>query len=184
MGKKKLRGSDALEALFHDVLKEIYYAEGQILKALPKMARDAQAGKLRLLFRRHEDETQEQIRRLRDVFDLIGKRPKGKSGKVIDELLSREEDTINEYKRTEALDDGLIASAQAVGHYEIARYATLKRWALRLGQEDAARLFDEAFTLEAKTDQDLGKLADTVTAMLVTIEDRPASAGVKAETAH
>ena len=149
-----------LENLFYDTLKDIYYAERKILKSLPKMARGAQSPELKAAFEKHRDETEGQIERLQQVFEIIGKRAMGKTCDAIEGILAEGEEILEEYEGTDALDAGLIASAQAVEHYEITRYGTLKRWATLLGYEDAARLLDETLQEESKTDESLTALAD------------------------
>ena len=125
-----------LETLFHDTLKDIYYAERTILKALPKMARGAQSPELKAAFQTHKSETEVQVERLQQVFEIIGKRAQAKTCPAIDGIIEEGEEILSEYKGTPALDAGLIASAQAVEHYEITRYGTLKRWAEVLGMSD------------------------------------------------
>lgn len=149
-----------LEDLFHDTLKDIYYAEKKILKALPKMAEAAQADALKKAFRHHREETEGQVERLEKVFDIVGKRAEGKTCEAIKGIIAEGEEIIDDFKGTAALDAGLISAAQAVEHYEMARYGTLKRWAQMLGHEDAAKLLDETLQQEGKTDADLTKLAD------------------------
>jgi ferritin-like metal-binding protein YciE len=149
-----------LDDLFHDTLKDIYYAERKILKALPKMKRAAQSEDLKAAFDKHKQETEGQIERLQQVFELIGKRAQGKTCDAIEGILAEGEEIMDEYKDTAALDAGLISSAQAVEHYEITRYGTLKRWATELGMADAAKLLDATLQEESKTDGDLTKLAD------------------------
>lgn len=149
-----------LEDLFHDTLKDIYYAERRILKALPKMARAASSPDLKAAFEKHKDETEGHVDRLQQVFELMGKRPQGKTCDAIEGIISEGEGIIETFKGTTAIDAGLISSAQAVEHYEITRYGTLKRWAEVLGMADAAKLFDETLGEEAMTDKALTKLAD------------------------
>ena len=149
-----------LDNLFYDTLKDIYYAERKIVKALPKMARGAQSPELKAAFEKHRDETEGQIDRLQQVFDIIGKRAMGKTCDAIEGILAEGEEILEEYEGTDALDAGLIAAAQAVEHYEITRYGTLKRWATLLGHDDAARLLDQTLQEESKTDEDLTALAD------------------------
>jgi len=149
-----------LEDLFHDTLRDIYYAEKKILKALPKMAKGAQAAELKAAFEKHRDETEGQIERLERVFEIIGKRPRGKKCEAIEGIIEEGEEILDDYEGSVALDAGLISSAQAVEHYEITRYGTLKRWAEVLGLDDAAKLLDETLKQEGKTDTDLTKLAD------------------------
>ncbi len=149
-----------LDDLFHETLKDIYYAERKILKALPKMKRAAQSDALRTAFDKHYQETEGQIERLHRVFELIDKPARGKSCDAIEGIIAEGEEVASEFKDTPALDAGLIAAAQAVEHYEISRYGTLKRWALELHLSEAANLLDETLREESKTDSDLTKLAD------------------------
>ena len=151
-----------LETLFHETLKDIYYAERKILKALPKMARGAQSPDLKAAFEKHREETEGQIERLQQVFELIGKRPQGKTCAAIEGILEEGEEILDEFKGQPALDAGLAAAAQAVEHYEIARYGTLKRWAQVLGLKDAVTLLDATLKEESMTDESLTKLADKV----------------------
>lgn len=148
-----------LEELFHETLKDIYYAERKILKTLPKMARGAQDEKLKAAFLHHRDETEGQVERLQQVFELIGKRPRAKTCAAIDGIVEEGEEIMEEFKGSPALDAGLLAAAQAVEHYEISRYGTLRAWAQQLGYEDAVKLLDETLAEESKTDDLLTKLA-------------------------
>jgi len=149
-----------LDNLFYDTLRDIYYAERKIVKALPKMARGAQSAELKAAFEKHREETEGQIERLQQVFEIIGKRAQGKTCDAIEGILAEGDEILEEYKDTDALDAGLISAAQAVEHYEITRYGTLKRWATLLGHVDAARLLEETLKEESKTDESLTSLAD------------------------
>lgn len=151
-----------LDTLFHETLKDVYYAERKILKALPKMARGAQSPEVKAAFEKHRDETEGQIERLQQVFELIGKRAQGKTCPAIDGILEEGEEILEEFKGQPALDAGLAAAAQAVEHYEISRYGTLKRWAQVLGMKDAVKLLDATLKEESMTDEVLSKLADQV----------------------
>jgi len=150
-----------LDTLFYDTLKDIYYAERNILKALPKMARGAESPELRKAFEAHKEQTQGHVERLQQVFELIGKRAQGKTCPAIDGIIEEGEEVMAEYKGTPALDAGLIAAAQAVEHYEITRYGTLKRWAEVLGMDDAVKLLDATLQEESDTDEKLTALADS-----------------------
>ena len=150
-----------LDDLFLDTLKDIYYAERKILKALPKMARGAQSEKLKQAFEKHKDETEGQVERLQQVFEILGKRAQGKTCPAIDGIIEEGEEIMEEFKDTPALDAGLVSAAQAVEHYEITRYGTLKRWAEMLGMDDAAKLLDQTLAEESKTDEDLTAFADS-----------------------
>jgi len=151
-----------LTSLFHDQLRDIYYAERKIVKALPRMARGAQSEELRMAFKTHKDETEVHIERLQKVFEILGKRAQGKTCPAIDGILEEGEEILEEYKDVSAIDAGLVAAAQAVEHYEMARYGTLKTWATTLGMQDAADLLDETLQEEGKTDELLTALAETV----------------------
>lgn len=148
-----------LNDLFLDTLKDIYYAEKQIYKSLPKMAKAAQSEQLRAAFEKHETETEGQIERLEQVFELLGKAARGKKCDAIEGILDEGKEIMDEYKGTSALDAGLLAAAQAVEHYEISRYGTLKTWAGQLGLKDAVKLLDATLAEEKKTDDALTKLA-------------------------
>ncbi|QRM57394.1 ferritin-like domain-containing protein [Sinorhizobium sp. BG8] len=150
-----------LNDLFYDTLKDIYYAERQILKALPKMARAAQAPKLKAAFEKHLEETQGHVERLQQVFEAIGKRAQGKTCEAIQGIIAEGEEIMEDFKGTPTLDAGLISAAQAVEHYEITRYGTLKAWAQRLGYTEAVTLLDATLREESKTDDALTKLAET-----------------------
>jgi ferritin-like metal-binding protein YciE len=149
-----------LEDLFHDTLKDIYYAERKILKALPKMKRAASSDDLKAAFEKHEKQTEDHVERLQKVFEIMGKRAEGKTCDAIEGIIAEGEEIMQEFKDTSALDAGLISAAQAVEHYEITRYGTLKRWAKELGMKDAVDLLDATLQEESKTDSDLTKLAE------------------------
>jgi ferritin-like metal-binding protein YciE len=148
-----------LNDLFLDTLKDIYYAEKQIYKALPKMAKAAQSDQLRAAFEKHHGETEGQIERLDEIFELMGKPARGKKCDAIEGILDEGKEIMDEYKNTPALDAGLLAAAQAVEHYEISRYGTLKAWAEKLGVKQAVKLLDDTLAEEKKTDETLTKLA-------------------------
>lgn len=147
-----------LNDLFLETLKDIYYAERQILKALPKMAKGAESPALTAAFEKHRDETEVHVERLQQVFELMNKPARGKTCDAILGILEEGKDVLEEFGNSPALDAGLTASAQAVEHYEIARYGTLKAWALQLGMKEAAGLLDQTLQEEIKTDQALSKL--------------------------
>ncbi|MCV9937100.1 ferritin-like domain-containing protein [Boseaceae bacterium BT-24-1] len=150
-----------LNDLFLDTLKDIYYAEKQILKALPKMAKAATAPELKQAFEKHRDETETHVERLSDVFEIIGKAPRGKTCDAILGIIEEGKSIMEEFEGSPALDAGLLAAAQAVEHYEIARYGTLKAWAQQLGLGNAAKLLDQTLIEELKTDQTLSKLGES-----------------------
>ncbi|MBZ3695527.1 MULTISPECIES: YciE/YciF ferroxidase family protein [Phyllobacterium] len=149
-----------LDKLFHETLKDVYYAERKILKALPKMAKGAVTPELKAAFEKHRDETEMHVERLQQVFEILGKRAQGKTCEAIEGILAEGEEILDEFKDEPALDAGLVSSAQAVEHYEIARYGTLARWADELGMKDAVALLVQTLEEEKATDAALTKLAE------------------------
>jgi ferritin-like metal-binding protein YciE len=150
-----------LDTLFHDTLKDIYFAEKAITKALPKMAKAAHAAELKDAFRTHLEQTKAHVQRLEQVFELMGKKPQAKTCEAINGIIKEGDEIGEEYADSEALDAGLLAAAQAVEHYEISRYGTLRTWAEELGMDQAAQLFEATLNEEKTTDQLLTKLAIT-----------------------
>ena len=147
--------------LFYDTLKDIYFAEKQILRALPKMAKTAQSPELSAAFEKHRDETEVQIERLEQVFELLGKPARGKTCDAIMGIIDEAKEIMEDYVGTDALDPGMIGVAQAVEHYEISRYGTLSAWAAQLGMKDAVKLLEATLAEEKKTDVALSTLATT-----------------------
>jgi ferritin-like metal-binding protein YciE len=150
-----------LDDLFHDSLKDIYFAEKKILTALPKMATAAQSEDLVAAFEKHQQETEGQVERLERVFALIDETPRGKNCPAILGLLEEGKEIMDEYKDSPALDAGLLSAAQAVEHYEISRYGTLIAWANELGLEEAVPLLEDTLGEEKATDEALTQLAET-----------------------
>ena len=150
-----------LETLFHETLKDIYYAERKILKALPKMARGASSPQLKAAFEKHRDQTEEHVERLQQVFEILGKRAQGKTCEAIEGLIAEGEEILEEFKGQPAVDAGLASAAQAVEHYEMARYGTLARWAKELGMKDAQKILATTLKEETETDQLLSSLAES-----------------------
>ena len=148
-----------LSTLFLDTLKDIYYAEKQIYKSLPKMAKAAASDELRTAFEKHHDETEVQIERLEKIFEMLDKPVRGKKCDAIEGILDEGKEIMKEYADTPALDAGLLAAAQAVEHYEISCYGTLKAWATKLGMPNAVELLDQTLNEEKKTDDALSKIA-------------------------
>lgn len=149
-----------LEDLFHDTLKDIYFAEKKILTALPKMAKAAHSDELKAAFEKHHAETEGQVERLEEVFELIDKPARGKTCPTILGLVEEGQEVMKDFKTSDAHDAGLLSGAQAVEHYEISRYGTLIAWAEQLGMNDAARLLKQNLDEEKKTDEALTKLAE------------------------
>jgi ferritin-like metal-binding protein YciE len=148
-----------LDDLFLDTLKDIYYAEKQIAKALPKMVKAAQSDELRAGFEQHLQETEGHVERLEQIFELLGVAARGKTCDAILGILEEGKSIMDEFKDTTALDAGLVSAAQAVEHYEIARYGTLKTWAKQLGMNDAVKLLDATLQEEIATDKKLSQVA-------------------------
>jgi ferritin-like metal-binding protein YciE len=150
-----------LRELFHDTLKDIYFAEKKILGALPKMAKAAQAKELKAAFEKHEAETEGHVERLERVFEEINAAPRGKTCEAIMGIIEEGQEVMKEYKGAAALDAGLLAAAQAVEHYEMSRYGTLRTWAEELGLSQSVKLLDATLAEEKKTDETLTHLAKT-----------------------
>jgi ferritin-like metal-binding protein YciE len=157
MAKQKM-----LEDLFHDTLKDIYFAEKKILATLPKMAKAAQSADLKAAFTKHRTETEGHVARLEKVFAVIGKKPQGKTCAAIVGITDEGAEIMEEYKGSPALDAGLLAAAQAVEHYEISRYGTMRTWAEELGLNDAVPLLEATLKEEKATDVALTGIATTV----------------------
>lgn len=158
----KAKEPKQLDELFHDTLKDIYFAEKKILSTLPKMEKAAQADELKAAFKKHHTETQGHIDRLEKVFAIIDKKPVGKTCAAIVGITDEGAEIMGEYKGSPALDAGLLAAAQAVEHYEISRYGTLKTWANELGLGEAVKLLDATLAEEKKTDATLTEIAESV----------------------
>jgi ferritin-like metal-binding protein YciE len=137
-----MASQENLQELFHDTLKDIYFAEKKILSALPKIAKAAQSQDLKAAFEKHETETEEHVARLEKVFAEIDEAPRGKTCDAIMGIIEEGQEVMKEFKGAPALDAGLLAAAQAVEHYEIARYGTLRTWAAELGLTQAVNLLE------------------------------------------
>lgn len=150
-----------LNDMFLESLKDAYHAEKQILRALPKMAKAAESEELRQLFQTHRTETEAQIERLEQVFEIVGKPARGKTCQAMQGIIEEGKEVMEDFADSEALDAGLIDAAQAIEHYEICRYGTLKTWATQLGFDDAVKLLEETLQEEKRTDKLLTELAET-----------------------
>jgi ferritin-like metal-binding protein YciE len=148
-----------LDDLFLDTLKDIYYAEKQIVKALPKMARAAQSPELKAGLEKHLTETEGHVERLEEVFEIIGAPARGKTCEAILGIIEEGKSIMEEFKDNPALDAGIVSAAQAVEHYEIARYGTLKTWAKQLGRADVAKLLEATEQEEVAADKSLTQVA-------------------------
>jgi ferritin-like metal-binding protein YciE len=156
------KGPKKLDNLFHDTLRDIYFAEKKILTTLRKMTKAAQSPELKKAFEKHRGETEVQVERLEKVFQLIDAKPQTKTCDAIMGIVKEGEGVIDEYKDSPALDAGLLAVAQAVEHYEISRYGTLRTWADELGHEEAVKLLETTLEEEKRTDATLSELAISV----------------------
>jgi ferritin-like metal-binding protein YciE len=150
-----------LNDLFLEQLKDIYFAEKQIYRILPKMAKAAKISQLKEAFTAHREQTQEHIARLEEVFETLGKRPQAKTCEAIKGIISEGEETIDDFGESEVLDAGLVAAGQAVEHYEMARYGALIAWAKQMNMTDAAALLSETLQEEIKADQLLTQIGAT-----------------------
>jgi len=158
MAKKEPK---TLEELFHDTLKDIYFAEKKILSTLPKMEKAAQSSELKKAFAKHRTQTEGHVERLEEIFQIIDKKPQGKTCDAIVGITDEGAEIMKEYKGSPALDAGLLAAAQAVEHYEISRYGTMRTWAKELGLANAARLLEQTLAEEKETDATLSEIAKT-----------------------
>jgi len=152
---------DSLEELLQEELKDIYNAEKQLTKALPKMAKKASAAELKQAFEEHLAQTERQIERLEEVFEQLGMPPRGKKCEGMENLIAEGEEMIGEIEDEDTRDAALIASAQKVEHYEIASYGTVRTWANLLGKSQIAALLEETLEEEKQTDQNLTSIAES-----------------------
>src|SRR6195952_4091446 len=166
-----------LHDAFYETLKDVYYAEKQSVKVLKKSAKAAQHDELRSAFETHAEESAEQVERLQQVFEIIGKPARAKTCEAMQGNTSEMEEDLEDFGGSPAADAVLVGCAQAVEHYEIARYGTLKTWASQLGYQDAAKLLDETLQEEKETDQLLSQIAEKINVEGTT----PGTVGEKAK---
>jgi len=152
---------ETFNELFEETLKDIYYAEKAILKALPKMAKKAASKKLQAAFTKHQKETEGQVERLVQVFELLGTKPVGKKCAAIEGIIEEAQEVMKEAEDDTIRDAAMLAAAQAVEHYEISRYGTLVAWAEKLEMSDAAQLLEQTLDEEKTTDAKLTELAES-----------------------
>jgi ferritin-like metal-binding protein YciE len=153
---------DSLHTLFVDQLRDVYNAENQLLKSLPKMAKKASSDELRQAFEDHLETTKEHVERLEQVFKDLDEKPKGKTCQGMKGLVEEGSEMLDEQGEESVLDAGIIAAAQKIEHYEIATYGTLRTWANLLGQDDAAELLQQTLDEEGDTDERLNELAEEI----------------------
>jgi ferritin-like metal-binding protein YciE len=149
-----------MDDLFLHVLQDMYYAENQIVKALPEMIEKATNRELTAAFKSHLGETEKQVKRLEQAFELIGQKPKGTSCPAIDGIIDEAKELAGEVSDKKVLDAALLAAAQAVEHYEITRYGTLIAWAEELGKDPVAKLLTTTLNEEKATDKKLTTIAE------------------------
>lgn len=166
---------ESLEDLFHDELKDIYDAEKQLTKALPKLAKKATADELREAFEEHLQQTQQHMERLEQVFDQLGMPARGKTCKGMKNLIAEGEDMIGDAEDDATRDALMIAAAQKVEHYEIAAYGTLRTWANLLGNTDIAGILEDTLEEEKETDQKLTEIAESFVNEAANEEDQEES---------
>src|SRR3954452_22842130 len=151
---------ESLQELLVEELKDIYNAESQLLKAMPRMAKKAKNRQLKTAFETHMKETEGQIERLGQVFEALGEKAKGKKCHAMEGLVEEAKEMMGEDMEDDVMDAALIAAAQKVEHYEIASYGTVRAWAQILGNKEAVRLLQQTLDEEGKTDKLLSKLAE------------------------
>ena len=160
---------DSLETLYVEELRDLYNAENQLLKALPKMAKAASSPELQQAFEEHLDQTQEHVDRLEEIFDKLGQSPKGKKCKAMEGLIEEGSEILEEEGDPSVIDAGIIAAAQKVEHYEIASYGTVRAFANMLGEEDAAELLQQTLDEEGEADKRLTELAEEIVNVEATV---------------
>jgi ferritin-like metal-binding protein YciE len=158
---KEQNQENGLQELLVEELRDIYNAEGQLLKALPRMAKNAQSERLKEAFERHLEETEQQVERLERAFELLGEPVKGKKCQAMEGLIAEAKELLEEHSESPMLDAALICAAQKVEHYEIASYGTLCTWADLLGLDELSDLLKETLDEEKTTDETLTEIAES-----------------------
>jgi len=153
---------ESLETLYVEELRDIYNAESQLVKALPKMAKTAASPELKQAFEDHLEQTKEHVTRLEEIFEKLDKKPSGKTCHAMKGLIEEGSEIIDQEGEEHVIDAGLIAAAQKVEHYEMASYGTVRTWAEILGEEDAAELLQQTLDEEGETDKRLTELAEEI----------------------
>ncbi|MEP6603462.1 MAG: ferritin-like domain-containing protein [Spartobacteria bacterium] len=153
---------DTLKKLYVEELRDIYSAENQLLKALPKMAKAASSAELKQAFEDHLGETEEHVARLDEIFKGLDESPKGKTCKTMNGLVEEGSEMLEEEGEESVLDAGIIAAAQKVEHYEIASYGTVRTWASLLGEDEAVELLQQTLDEEGEADKTLNELAEEI----------------------
>lgn len=172
-----------LEDAFYETLKDVYYAERNSVRALKKSAKSAEAQELKAAFETHAEESQQQVERLGQVFESIGKSARSKTCEAMQGLTAEMEEDLEDFQGSPAADAVLIGAAQAIEHYEIARYGTLRTWAEQLGYDEAARLLDETLAEEKKTDELLSQIASKLNTKVEVSDSRDEKSGSRKKSA-
>ena len=168
---------DTLENLYISELRDLYSAENQLLKALPKMAKGASSPELKDAFEQHLEQTKGHVQRLEQLFEQLDETPKGKTCQAMKGLIEEGSEILKEEGEDSVLDAGMIVAAQKVEHYEIASYGSVRTFANLLGQDDAARLLQSTLDEESETNEILNRLAETVVNQEALTESELADAG-------
>ena len=167
-----MKEQNNLQELLVEELRDIYHAEGQLIKALPKMIKAAQSERLKEALERHLEETEEQIERLERAFSSLGEPAKGKKCRAMEGLIEEAKEIMEEHSQSDVLDAALICAAQKVEHYEIATYGTLCTWADLLGLDEVSELLKETLDEEKSADENLSEIAESeINAEAVTKEE-------------
>ena len=153
---------ESLRELFVEELKDVYHAEGQLLKALPRMAKKADSEELRAAFEQHTEETKVHQERVEQVFELFEEKPKTKVCKAMQGIVEEGKEVMSEDMEPDVMDAALIAAAQRAEHYEIAAYGTLRTYARLLGEKEAEKILQSILDEEGMTDKKLTKLAEKI----------------------
>jgi len=153
---------DSLKKLYLEELRDLYSAETQLVKALPKMVKGASSAELKQAFGNHLEQTKEHVERLNEIFDRLDEKPTGKTCQAMKGLIEEGSEMLEEEGEKSVIDAGLIGAAQRVEHYEIASYGTVRTFANLLGEEEAADLLQETLDEEGETDKELSALAEGI----------------------
>ncbi|MDP9172743.1 MAG: ferritin-like domain-containing protein [Planctomycetota bacterium] len=170
---------ESLQDLFIDQLKDLYNAENQLVKALPKMAKAASSPELQEAFTEHLEETKGHVERLEKIFETLGTSPKGKKCKAMEGLIEEGKEMMAEDAAPDVMDAGLIAAAQRVEHYEMAGYGCVRAYAKQLGEQEAFAFLDETYGEESAADKKLTKLAEST----INLEAAGSSSGASSARA-
>ena len=153
---------DTLKTLYMNELRDLYNAENQLLKALPKMAKGASSEELKNAFQKHLEQTKSHVERLEEVFEEIGEKPKGKTCRAMKGLIEEGSEILHQDGEDSVIDAGIIVAAQKVEHYEIAGYGSVRTFAHLLGQNKAAELLQTTLDEESETNELLNRMAESI----------------------